>query len=110
MSMLIATFTKTQVKGNTSGPNGPAVRNFRLTSQRFLNLGTFALLINYSSEAVCDRTACGKQLLQFRSKKLTAEFGKGLSVQGLRNMRHFCLACPIRYALRSELTWIKARH
>lgn len=34
-----------------------------------------------------DRAAYGKQVLKYISGRLTAEFGKGFSVQGLRNMR-----------------------
>lgn len=48
-----------------------------------------------------DRAAYGKQLLQFLSDKLTAEFGKGFNVRNLRNMRQFYMRFPIRNALRS---------
>ena len=33
-----------------------------------------------------DRAAYGKQVIQYLSEQLTAEFGQGFSVQGLRNM------------------------
>ena len=36
-----------------------------------------------------DRAAYGKQVLQFLAEKLTAEFGRGFSIQNLRNMRQF---------------------
>lgn len=52
-----------------------------------------------------DRAAYGKQVLQFISERLTAEFGAGFSVQGLRNMRQFYLTFPIRSTLWSELSW-----
>lgn len=52
-----------------------------------------------------DRAAYGKQVLKYISERLTAEFGKGFSVQGLRNMRQFYLAFPKRSTLRSELSW-----
>ena len=52
-----------------------------------------------------DRAAYGKQVLQYISARLTEEFGKGFSVQGLRNMRQFYLTFPIRSTLRSELSW-----
>ncbi len=52
-----------------------------------------------------DRAAYGKQILKYLSERLTAEFGKGFSVQGLRNMRQFYLAFPKRSMLRSELSW-----
>ena len=52
-----------------------------------------------------DRAEYGKKLLQYLSEQLTAEFGKGFSVQGLRNMRQFYCTFPIRSTLRSELSW-----
>ncbi len=52
-----------------------------------------------------DRAAYGKQVLKYISERLTAEFGKGFSIQGLRNMRQFYLAFPKRSTLRSELSW-----
>ena len=53
-----------------------------------------------------DRAGYGKKLLQFLSEQLTAEFGKGFSVQGLRNMRQFYCTFPIRSTLCSELRWL----
>lgn len=52
-----------------------------------------------------DRAAYGKQVLKYISERLAAEFGKGFSVQGLRNMRQFYLAFSKRSTLRSELSW-----
>lgn len=52
-----------------------------------------------------DRAAYGKRVLEYISERLSAEFGKGFSVQGLRNMRQFYLAFPIRSTLWSELSW-----
>ena len=52
-----------------------------------------------------DRAEYGKGLLEFLSAKLTSEFGKGFSVQGLRNMRQFYCTFPIRSTLWSELSW-----
>ncbi len=52
-----------------------------------------------------DRAAYGKQVLQFISERLTAEFGKGFTVANLRNMRQFYLAFPKRYTVCSELSW-----
>lgn len=51
-----------------------------------------------------DRAEYGKKLLQYLSAQLTAEFGKGFSVQGLRNMRQFYCTFPIRSTLWSELS------
>ena len=52
-----------------------------------------------------DRAEYGKNLLKYLSDRLTAEFGKGYSVQGLRNMRQFYCTFPIRSTLCSELSW-----
>lgn len=56
-----------------------------------------------------ERAEYGKGLLTLLSEHLTAEFGKGYSVVGLRNMRQFYSAFPIRSALRSELSWTHYR-
>lgn len=52
-----------------------------------------------------DRAEYGKQILKYLSERLTSEFGKGFSVQNLRNMRQFYLAFPKRSTLCSELSW-----
>ena len=52
-----------------------------------------------------ERAEYGKQLLEFVSNKLTAEFGKGFTVRNLRNMRQFYLTFPIRHTLCAELGW-----
>ncbi len=56
-----------------------------------------------------ERAAYGKQLLNFLSDKLTAEFGKGFKIANLRNMRQFYLKFQNRNALRSELSWTHYR-
>ena len=56
-------------------------------------------------EAVGERAEYGRSLLAYLSERLTKEFGKGFTISNLRNMRQFFQAFPIRYALRSELTW-----
>ena len=43
------------------------------------------------------------------AKRLQKEFGSGYSQANLRNFRQFFLLFPIRYALRSELTWTHYR-
>ena len=53
-----------------------------------------------------ERAAYGKQLFQYISEKLTAEFGKGFDVTNLRNMRRFYLMFPIRETLSPELSWL----
>lgn len=52
-----------------------------------------------------DRAAYGKQVIQYLSKQLTAEFGQGFSEQGLRNMRQFYRMFPIRSTVWSKLSW-----
>ena len=52
-----------------------------------------------------DRAEYGRGLLQYLSDRLTAEFGKGYSVQNLRNMRQFYCCFPNRYTLCSDLSW-----
>lgn len=59
----------------------------------------------YEACGESERAAYGKQILQYVSERLTSEFGKGFSVQGLRNMRQFYLAYPKRSTLWSELSW-----
>ncbi len=52
-----------------------------------------------------DRAGYGKNLLQYLSNLLTAEFGKGFDVSNLRNMRRFYLTFPIQETLSPELSW-----
>lgn len=56
-----------------------------------------------------NRAEYGKYLIESLAKELTADFGKGFSVPNLRNFRQFYLVFPIRYALRSELSWTHYR-
>ena len=60
-------------------------------------------------QAVGDRSEYGKGLLQFISKELTSEFGKGFDETNLRKMRQFYQVFPIRDALRLELSWTHYR-
>ncbi|MCP4155399.1 MAG: DUF1016 domain-containing protein [bacterium] len=52
-----------------------------------------------------ERAEYGKAVLEELSKRLTIEFGKGYSIQTLRNIRQFYTTFSKRSALRSELTW-----
>jgi predicted nuclease of restriction endonuclease-like (RecB) superfamily len=61
------------------------------------------------NNAIGDRAEYGKQLLQFLSERLMAEFGKGFTERNLRAMRQFYETFPIRHALRAELTWTHYR-
>jgi predicted nuclease of restriction endonuclease-like (RecB) superfamily len=55
------------------------------------------------------RADYGKATLKTLSKQLTLEFGKGFDDRNLNNMRSFYIAFPIRYALRTELSWTHYR-
>jgi predicted nuclease of restriction endonuclease-like (RecB) superfamily len=52
-----------------------------------------------------ERAEYGKGLIEYLSKALTAEFGKGFTIANLRNMRQFYLMFRNRYTLCSELSW-----
>lgn len=52
-----------------------------------------------------ERAEYGKYLLEFLSKKLTSDFGKGFSVTNLRYMRMFYKSFSIRQTLSDELSW-----
>jgi len=52
-----------------------------------------------------DRAGYGKNLLQFLSRQLTSEFGKGFDESNLRKMRQFYFVFPIRDTLCPELSW-----
>ena len=71
----------------------------------YWNIGKLIYEISGENE----RAAYGRQLLQYLSEKLSAEFGKGFEESNLRNMRRFYLAFPIQDALRPELSWTHYR-
>lgn len=81
--------------------------------QQAVNFGMVQLYweVGQRLDEACNgkRAEYGKGLLKVLSERLTAEFGKGYSVQGLRNMRQFYQSFPIRSALRSELSWTHYR-
>lgn len=51
------------------------------------------------------RAEYGTKQLEFISKELTQEFGKGFDVSNLRNMRRFYLTFPIQETLSLKLSW-----
>ncbi len=55
------------------------------------------------------RAVYGQRLLPTLAQNLTAQFGKGFDERNLRHMRAFYGACPIRNALRTELSWTHYR-
>lgn len=56
-----------------------------------------------------ERADYGNYIIITLAKRLQKEFGSGYSQANLRNFRQFFLLFPIRYALRSELTWTHYR-
>lgn len=52
-----------------------------------------------------DRAAYGKRVLKDFATRLSAEFGRGFSEQGLRCMRQFYLTFPNRASIKNELSW-----
>ena len=91
-----------------------SIREYVVEAQRQVYTAVNASMVNaywnigkaiYEICGENDRAAYGKQVLSFISERLTAEFGKGYSVQGLRNMRQFYLAFQKRSTLWSELSW-----
>ena len=89
-----------------------AIRGYVVDAQRQVRVAVNSAMVDaywHIGEAIfkeCgdnDRAAYGKQVLQFISERLTAEFGSGFSIQGLRNMRQFYLTFPKRSTLWSEL-------
>lgn len=91
-----------------------SIRGYVVEAQRQVYTAVNAAMVNaywnigkaiYELCGENDRAAYGKRVLKRLADLLTAEFGKGFSVQGLRNMRQFYLAFPIRSTVCSELSW-----
>ncbi len=91
-----------------------SIREFIIDAQRQIYSAVNSAMVNAywnigkSIYEVCgenDRASYGKQVLQYISNRLTAEFGKGFSVRNLRNMRRFYLMFPIRQTVSAELSW-----
>ncbi|MFP3912395.1 MAG: DUF1016 N-terminal domain-containing protein, partial [Desulfobacteraceae bacterium] len=59
------------------------------------------LIVEHEQEGK-ERAEYGKRLLKELSRRLMKEFGKGYSVQALRNMRQFYLVFSKRSAVRGE--------
>lgn len=95
-----------------------SVRSYIITAQRQVYSAVNSAMVKaywnigkliYETSGESDRAEYGKQLLQYLSEKLTADFGKGYTASNLRNMRQFYLIFPNCYALRSELSWTHYR-
>ena len=91
-----------------------SIRGYMIEAQRQVYTAVNAAMVTaywnigkalYELCGESDRAAYGKQVLQYISEKMSAEFGKGFDVRNLRNMRQFYLAFPIRNTLCSELSW-----
>lgn len=94
------------------------VRGYVIAAQRQVTAAVNSAMVNaywnigkqiYEACGESERAEYGKQLLQYLSDKLTAEFGKGFTVSNLRNMRQFYLTFQNRDAVRSELSWTHYR-
>lgn len=106
---------KDNLMNNVQSENAyPSIRSYVIDAQKHVYSAVNAAMvtaywnIGKAVYEVCgenDRAAYGKQVLKYISERLTAEFGKGFSVQGLRNMRQFYLAFPDRSKVREELSW-----
>ena len=95
-----------------------AVRGYIVAAQKQVNAAVNSAMVTaywnigeqiYEACGESERAEYGKNLLQFLSEKLTAEFGKGFTVANLRNMRQFFLTFQNRNAVRSELSWTHYR-
>ena len=95
-----------------------AVRGYVVAAQKQVNAAVNSAMVTaywnigkqiYEACGENERAEYGKQLLQYLSDKLTAEFGKGFDVSNLRNMRRFYNTFPIQDALRPELSWTHYR-
>ena len=95
-----------------------AVRSYIVTAQKQVNAAVNSAMVTaywnigkqiYEACGENERAEYGKNLLQYLSERLTAEFGKGFTVANLRNMRQFFLTFQNRNAVRSELSWTHYR-
>jgi DUF1016 N-terminal domain len=66
-------------------------------------------LIVEDEQAGKERAEYGKAVLQVLAERLTAEFGKGFTVNNLRYMRQFYSLFPNHHALRDDLSWTHYR-
>ena len=105
---------ETEIFDNNGQETYSSIRNSIIAAQGKVYAAVNSAMVNayweigeqiYKACGENDRAEYGKNLLKFLSDKLTAEFGKGYSVPGLRNMRQFYCTFPIRSTLCSELSW-----
>ena len=105
---------ETEIFDNNGQETYRSIRNSVIAAQGKIYAAVNSAMVNayweigeqiYKACGENDRAEYGKNLLKYLSDRLTAEFGKGYSVQGLRNMRQFYCTFPIRSTLCSELSW-----
>ena len=104
---------ETEIFDNNGQETYRSIRNSVIAAQGKIYAAVNSAMVNayweigeqiYKACGENDRAEYGKNLLKYLSDRLTAEFGKGYSVQGLRNMRQFYCTFPIRSTLCSELS------
>lgn len=78
---------------------------YKTINQEMLNLHWNIGKMISTIQGCSKRAAYGERVLNELSRRLTAEFGKGFSVQNLRNMRQFYRLFQIRQTVSSELSW-----
>lgn len=89
------------------------IRNTLLSAQsKIYTAVNFAMVQSYweigkELNKICGeyRAEYGKKILEYISKRLTSEFGKGFTIANLKNMRQFYRMFPIGYTLCSQLSW-----
>ena len=95
-----------------------SIRGYVIEAQRQVYTAVNAAMVTaywnigkviYESCSENDRAAYGKQVLKYISERLTEEFGRGVDISNLRNMRRFYLTFPSQDALRPELRWTHYR-
>ena len=59
----------------------------------------------HEAQGGAERAKYGKRLIEYLSKQLTEEFGKGFNVRSLREMRQFYQTFPIWRTLCADLSW-----
>ena len=57
-----------------------------------------------------EKAKYGDKFIERLSQELTKEYGKGFDIANIKNMRQLYLIFPIRYSLRSELSWTHYRY
>lgn len=100
--------------GTNSEDTYRSIREYVINAQKHVYSAVNAAMVTaywnigkeiYEACGETNRAAYGKQILDYISERLTAEFGNGFSVRNLRNMRRFYLMFPIWQTVSAELSW-----